>query len=100
METPSPSGEQWERVAQLLRLTQGADPGWAQEYGGPAGVIRAVDQVQDDVRAVAAQVAAIRAAAVNELLRTQPVAQVARDLGVSRQAVWKTVQGPIAELEW
>lgn len=76
-----------------MREVAASDPGWSVEYGGPEGVARLTLALQDALKVQASELAAVRAAAIKELLTTRSLAEVARLLGVSRQAVSKAALG-------
>lgn len=77
----------------LHRLRE-AEAGWSAEHGGPAGIALLTLRLQDRLKVQAQELAAVRAAAIAELLKTQSLADVARQLGVSKQAISKAANGP------
>lgn len=79
---------------EFLRQVATAHPGWSAPYGGPEGVARATLTMQDVLKVQASELAAVRAAAIEELLTTRSLSEVARMLGVSKQAVSKSVRSP------
>lgn len=79
---------------QFLAEVAAAEPGWSQKHGGPYGVARICVDLQRQVAAMSEQIAAVRAAALQELLTTQSLADVAADLGVSKPAASKASRAP------
>lgn len=86
---------------EFLRRVARAEPGWSEGLGGPEGVARLTVELQDRLKRQAEEVAGVRAAAIRELLTTRTLADVARALGVSKQAVSKISRGPLRRnLPW
>ena len=72
-------------------LADASEPcdGWSDQYGGPEGVATLAFELQENLRRQSQHLAALRAAAIRELLRTRSLAEVGRMLGISKQAVSK-----------
>ena len=66
-----------------------ATPGWSEKYGGPLGVAARCAGLQAELNRQSEQIAAVRVAAVQELLKTEPGINVAASLGVSKSAISK-----------
>lgn len=65
------------------------EEGWSRGFGGPLGVAQhAVNLQQQQVR-ISEEIASVRAAAIEEAAKTVPKQDIARTLGISRQAVEK-----------
>ena len=79
----------------LIETATTGQPGWSDAYGGPLGVAQAAVAAQEELKSLASVVAGLRAAAIQEALTTRSVADVAKDLGVSRQAVYIASRAPL-----
>ena len=79
---------------QFLREVANADEGWSERYGGPEGIARWTLNLQDALKEQASDLAAVRTAAIREMLTTRSLADVAQALGVSEQAVSKAANSP------
>lgn len=79
---------------QLLLEAANAHPGWSHHHGGPEGVATLCSQLQTQLARQSEQIAAIRVAAIRELLKTRPGVEVAALLGISKSAVSKTHKAP------
>lgn len=85
---------------ELLNLLHHAgQPGWSDQWGGPLGIAKAAGAAQGTLRAQAALLARLRAAAIQEALTSQSLAEVARELGISRQAVHQAARGPAMSVD-
>ncbi|MFJ3032709.1 hypothetical protein ACIP5Z_11560 [Rothia terrae] len=62
-------------------------PGWSEQYGGALEVARKTAQFQEQLNQQAQTIAAIRAAAIHELLKTQRGVDIAKQLGLTRAAI-------------
>lgn len=80
--------------AEFLAEVAAAQPGWSQQHGGPYGVARMTVDLQRQVARMSEEIAAVRAAALQELLAMQSLATVAADLGISKQAASKASRAP------
>lgn len=78
---PSPTPEQF------LRAASEAEPGWSEEYGGPLGVAALCASLQLEISRMSEQIAGIRVAAIQELLKERTGIEVAAFLGVTPAAV-------------
>lgn len=76
-------------VDELLEAARTANTGWSSTWGGPAGVERLAVTLQQDLLMQAEALAGLRSLALTQMLRDRSVADVARELGTSRQAVAK-----------
>lgn len=75
--------------------------GWSQPYGGPQAVAEKMVEFQQLLAVQSDQIAAVRASAINELLRTHSGAEVARLFGISRQVVKKvSLQNKWKDARW
>lgn len=83
-----------EDPSSFLREVRDAHPGWSTPRGGPEGVARHIDELQQVLRVQAQELAAVRAAALQELLQTHSLAEVADMFGVTRPAVYKAIRSP------
>ena len=79
---------------QFLREVANADEGWSERYGGPEGIARWTLNLQDALKEQASDLAAVRTAAIREMLTTRSLADIAQALGVSKQAVSKAANSP------
>ena len=68
---------------QFLREVANADEGWSERYGGPEGIARWTLNLQDALKEQASDLAAVRTAAIREMLTTRSLADIAQALGVS-----------------
>lgn len=73
----------------LLEVARTRPPGWAQPYGGAAGVAELAEHLRQDVLALADKLLALRSAAVAAGLDDESLADAARRLGLTRSAVHK-----------
>lgn len=80
--------------AALLRAPE--DPDWAAPYGGPAGAAAIAHEIEGFSRFAARRAAYLRTDAFNVLLGdgTTTQAQLARDVGITRQALNKALKYP------
>ncbi|MBN6750220.1 helix-turn-helix domain-containing protein [Micrococcus luteus] len=79
---------------EFLNEVRHATPGWSAPYGGPEGIERLTVQLQDTLKQQSRDVAAVRVAAIQHMLTTQSASEVARRLGISRQALSKIAGSP------
>lgn len=79
---------------QFLREVANADEGWSERYGGPEGIARWTLNLQDALKEQASDLAAVRTAAIREMLTSRSLADIAQALGVSKQAVSKAANSP------
>lgn len=85
-------------VEDFLTHATVAPPGWSEDYGGPRGVIAEADRLQEGLRRQTREVAAVRAAALEELVRRANATAVAGDLGISLSAVYRSGKRPAAPI--
>lgn len=67
-----------------------AEPGWADRHGGPTGIVTLCADLQEQIARQSEQIAAVRVAAIQELLKTRSGTNVAATFGVSKAAISKT----------
>lgn len=72
-------------------------PGWTDEEGGLLEVIKRLGAFQQTLNNQAEDIAAIRTAAINELLKTHSGAQIGRELGLTRANISRLSR---AKKEW
>jgi hypothetical protein len=89
MDTDNDSPSQ--RLTPDIFLSQVADaePGWSDRYGGPAGVVTLCAGLQERLMDQSEQIAAVRVAAIRELLKTHSGREVAAMFAVSPAAISK-----------
>lgn len=75
---------------QFLQLAEGSEPGWSAELGGPLGVAALCAGLQQQLAEQSAAIAAVRTAAIRQLLEAHSGVEVAAMLGVSKNAISKT----------
>ena len=98
-ETDSPS--RTVSPEEFLAEIERAEPGWSDAYGGPQGVATHVAELQAEVFRISEKLAAIRVAAIRQMLTTQSGVEVANTLGVSKSAVSKSLKNnPWKEAVW
>lgn len=85
---PQPGISQ-ESPEQFLRALETVGAGWSKPLGGPEGVALLMGQFQQHLSSLSEQIAAVRASAITELLKTRSVVEVAQIFGVSRAAIYK-----------
>lgn len=86
-ERPPPS------VEEFLATVTTQEFGWSDTFGGPAGVVRAVDELQTRIKAQQEQLRAVRGAAFQRMLdEHRSLSDVAREFGIGGQAVWKATR--------
>lgn len=66
-----------------------ATPGWSDKHGGPEGVALLCSDMQQQITELSETIAAIRVAAVQELLKTKSGVEVSKTLGISKAAISK-----------
>lgn len=86
-DTPEAAAAYNEDPGLLIAAAREALPGWSAAYGGPVGVAILVRAFQRELEEIMQTYAALRAAAVAELLRDESLADVGRRLGISKTAV-------------
>lgn len=69
-----------------------AEPGWSQRHGGPTGVVATCAALQEELAAQSEAIAAVRVAAIQELLKTHSGVELARMFGVSKTAISKATR--------
>lgn len=81
--------------AAFLRMAwerHGEDRSWMEPYGGPVGVAALIPILQEALSEQSHRLALVRAEAINAELETRSLADVGRELGISRNAVHKASQ--------
>lgn len=89
MESDNPAPDKAVSPEQFLRLVDDAEPGWSDRFGGPTGIAAECGRLQAELMAQSERIAQIRAAALQELLKTRSGTQVAAMFGVSKNAIGK-----------
>lgn len=85
----------------FLAEIEHAEPGWSEVYGGPQGVAAHVAELQAEVFRTSEKLAAIRVAAIRQMLTTQSGVEVAAELGISKSAVSKSLKNtPWKDATW
>lgn len=79
---------------EFLAEVQAAEPGWSEKFGGPLGVAARSAALQAELSRQSEMIAAVRVAAIQELLKTQAGIEVAASLGVSKSAISKATKSP------
>lgn len=74
---------------EFLATALRAEPGWSDTYGGPAGVAALCAALQSQVAEQSEAIAAVRVAAIQELLKTFSGVEVAAMFGISKNAISK-----------
>ena len=97
METPTTQGT-GTTPADFLTQIVNATPGWSDQYGGPAGIATLCHDLQQQLMDQSESIAAIRVAAINELLKTHSGTQVAAMFGVTRSAISKAAKSSYWEV--
>lgn len=82
---------------EFLDALQAPSEGWSDAYGGPAGVAALCPGLQEQLSRQSEQIAAVRVAAIRELLKTRSGVEVAAMFGVSPSAISKINRSPIWE---
>lgn len=68
------------------------DRAWMDPYGGPMGVAALVPVLQEVLSQQSHELASVRAEVINDELRDRSLADVGRQLGISKTAVHKASQ--------
>lgn len=76
----------------FLERVAHAEPGWADQYGGPAGIVTLCADLQEQINRESEQIAAVRVAAMKELLKSRSGADLAATFGVSKAAISKATR--------
>lgn len=85
----------------FLAAAKEMEQNWSTQFGGPEGIARLAVELQAALAAQQQAVSEIRGAAVDELLQTRSLSEVAAMLGISRQAVSKIARGRLKwEVQW
>lgn len=79
--------------AAFLTLVGEAEPGWSDQLGGPTGVVALCGALQEQLMSQSERIAAVRVAAIRELLKTHSGREVAAMFGVSPAAISKSNRG-------
>lgn len=77
---------------EFLERVASAEPGWADQYGGPTGIVTLCADLQEQIARQSEQIAAVRVAAIQELLKTRSGANLAATFGVSKAAISKATR--------
>lgn len=81
--------------AAFLRMAwgeRGEDQSWMEPYGGPIGVAALIPILQEALSEQSHRLAQVRADVINTELETRSLADVGRELGISRNAVHKAAR--------
>lgn len=78
----------------FLAEVNAADSGWSEKYGGPLGVAARSAALQAELSRQSEMIAAVRVAAIQELLKSRSGVEVAALLGVSKSAISKAAKSP------
>ncbi|MEU7993587.1 hypothetical protein [Rothia amarae] len=79
---------------QFLKQLDHLPPGWAEEEGGLIEVIKRLGTFQEDLNEQSKKIAAIRAAAVAQLLKSRSGADIARELDLGRANISRLSKAP------
>lgn len=86
---------------QFLAEVAAADPGWSERYGGPMGVVGHCGALQQRISEQSEAIAAVRVAAILELLKDYSGVELAAALGVSKAAISKATKANVwKEAQW
>lgn len=77
-------------LAQLAGFVQDRD--WMDDCGGPFGAVLVLAEVDTAASVLRSQIASTRAGLLADLVQDHSLVDLARDLGVSRQALHKTLK--------
>jgi len=89
MTTAPPHEKQRPTPEQFLAELTNLRAGWADQHGGPAGVAALCSALQTDLARQSEQIAAVRVAAIHELLKTHSGVEVAAMFNISKAAISK-----------
>lgn len=85
----------------FLAEVETAEPGWSEAYGGPQGVAKHIAGLQAELVRQSERLAAIRVAAIRQLLTERTGVEVAASLGVSKSAISKSLKStPWKDATW
>lgn len=76
-------------VARLLGAASTAETGWSRAYGGPEGVAAEAERLRVEALRAAADLMAIRTAAIAQLLEEESLRTVEKRVGIGRSALNK-----------
>lgn len=100
MDTP-PTTDATRSPEEFLALIEQVEPGWSDEYGGPEGVAALCAELQTELVRQSEKIAAIRVAAIRQMLTTKSGVEVAAELGISKSAVSKSLKNtPWKDATW
>lgn len=77
---------------EFLEHVANAEPGWADQYGGPEGIVTLCAHLQEQINRESEQIAAVRVAAIKKLLTSRSGADLAATFGVSKAAISKAAR--------
>lgn len=72
---------------EFLSLVAESEAGWSEQYGGPLGIAALCASLQLEISRMSEQIASIRVAAIQELLKERSGIEVAAFLGVTPAAI-------------
>lgn len=85
----------------FLAEVEHLQPGWSDTYGGPEGVATLCADLQTELVRQSEKIAAIRNAAIRQMLTTRSGVEVAKTLGVSKSAISKSLKStPWKDATW
>lgn len=71
----------------FIEQANNASPGWSEQYGGPMGVAALAAALQEQLSKQSKFIAEVRAAAIQEELKTRPGTELAKAFGISKAAI-------------
>lgn len=100
MDTP-PTTDATHSPEEFLALIEQVEPGWSDEYGGPEGIAALCAELQTELVRQSEKIAAIRVAAIRQMLTNRSGVEVAEALGVSKSAISKSLKNtPWKDATW
>lgn len=86
---------------QFLAEVAAADPGWSEKHGGPMGVVGLCGALQQRISEQSEAIAAVRVAAILELLKEYSGVELAAAFGVSKAAISKATKANVwRDAQW
>lgn len=79
---------------EFLAEVSAAEPGWSERYGGPMGVSTYCAALQAELARQSELIAAVRVAAIQQMLKTHSGVEVAKTFNVSKSAISKASKAP------
>lgn len=85
-------------IDHLLTAARAAQPGWADEFGGPEGVALAADLAAEVATRLTTDLLSLRTAALAQLLERESLRSIAQRTGINRSTISKSNRAWLPEM--